>query len=138
MFAIIEIGGKQFRVEKGSQLTVEKVDSKEGNSFEIDKVLILSDGGKMTIGQPFVAGVQVKANVVSHFKGEKALIFKFKAKKRYQRKRGHRQDLTKIEITDIKTGVAKKETPKAETKATIPKAVKKAPATKKTPAKKKA
>ncbi len=134
MFAIIEIGGKQFRVEKGSLLTVEKVDSKEGDSFEINKVLILSDGGKMTIGQPFVAGAEVKAKVVSHFKGEKALIFKFKAKKRYQRKRGHRQNLTKIEITDIRTDVtAKKEAPKAETKAVM----KKATTTKKAPAKKK-
>ncbi len=137
MFAIIEIGGKQFKVEKGGQLTVEKIDAKEGDSFEIEKVLILSDGGKMTIGKPFVEGAQVKAKVVSQFKGEKALIFKFKAKKRYQRKRGHRQNLSKIEILDIKTGVAKKEAPKTEAK-TAPKAVKKAPAAKKAAAKKKA
>ena len=130
MFAIIKIGGKQYKVEKGDKLDVEKVDAKEGESFKIEKVLLINDSG-IKIGTPLLEGAYVDAKVVSHQRGEKIFIFKMKSKKRYRRRTGHRQSLTTIEILDIKaTGGT---THKAET------AEAKAPATeeKKTPAVKK-
>lgn len=149
MFAIIKIGGKQYKVAKGDKLEVEKVDAKEGGSFKIDKVLLINDSG-VKIGTPLIEGAYVEAKVASHQKGDKVIIYKMKSKKRYRRKTGHRQSLTTIEILDIKatggaahkakeaTVEAKPETKseaKPEAKALPPSGTKK-PAAKKAPVKK--
>jgi len=102
MFAIIEIGGQQFKVEKGTILEVGRLPEKEGNTIEINKVLLLNDDGKITVGIPLIVGAFASAKLLEHKKGEKVITFKMKAKKRYRRTIGHRQSLSKLEITDIK------------------------------------
>jgi len=102
MFAIIEIGGTQFKVEKGTILEVGQLQGKEGENVEINKVLLLNDNGKITIGTPLIAGAHAQAKIVEHKKDKKITVFKMKAKKRYRRTRGHKQCLTKLEITDVK------------------------------------
>ncbi len=114
MFAIIETGGKQYKVEKGTILQVEKLDIKEGDSIKLSKVLLLSDNDKTEIGTPIVGGAEVTAKAVEHGRGEKIVVFKMKAKKRYQKKQGHRQDYTLLEVTDIKKGAAKAAPAKAK------------------------
>jgi large subunit ribosomal protein L21 len=103
MFAIIEIGGTQFKVEKGTILEVGQLQGKEGENVEINKVLLLGDNGKITIGTPFVAGAHATAKIVEHKRDKKITVYKMKAKKRYRRTHGHKQCLTKLEITDVKT-----------------------------------
>lgn len=132
MFAIIKTGGKQYKVEKGTKLDIERIEKKEGESFNLNQVLLISDKTATKIGTPFVEGAYVIAKIIAHKRGEKVKIFKMKAKKRYRRTKGHRQELTTIEITDIKasggTAVPKTEkvekTPKAETPAKVEKAPK--------------
>lgn len=102
MFAIIELGGSQHKVEKNSIIEVNRVDEKEGGKIVIDQVLLLNDKDKTTVGMPVVDGAKVEAKVIEHFRGEKITVFKMKAKKRYQKTQGHRQELTRLEITDIK------------------------------------
>lgn len=100
MFAVVRTGGKQYKVEKNSKIQVEKLDAKEGASVDLD-VLMLSDGGKATLGGK-VSGAKVTAKVVSHVRDDKIVIFKKKRRQNYRRKAGHRQNLTVLEITDIK------------------------------------
>ena len=120
MFAIIETGGKQYKVEKGSILDIERIEEKEGATVNFDKVLLISDKDTK-VGAPVLEGAAVTAKVVEHKRGEKIVVFKMKPKKRYQKTQGHRQELTTIEIIDIKaSGAAKKAAPKAE-KEEIPK-----------------
>lgn len=114
MFAVIKTGGKQYKVEKGATLSVEKIDAKEGSTVKIDKVLLISDKDKVEVGTPLVEGAYVEAKLVSADKGDKIRVFKMKAKKRYQKTQGHRQDLSRIEITDIKKAVSKKAGAKKE------------------------
>lgn len=115
MFAIIKTGGKQYKVEKGETLEIEKLEEKEGASVKFDEVLLVSDEKSTKIGTPLVSGASVSAKITAHKRGEKIIIFKMKAKKRYQKTQGHRQELTIVEITDIKTTTsAKKPTPKAK------------------------
>lgn len=102
MFAIIETGGKQYKVEKGSTFEVEKIEAKDGATITIDKVLLISGEGKLNIGNPMIDGAAVTAKIISQVKGEKLRIYKFKPKDHYQRTTGHRQKYTLIEITDIK------------------------------------
>jgi len=103
MFAVIETGGKQYKVEVKSQIEVEKLDSEKGKSIKIDKVLLTSDKGKTKVGTPYISGASVSAKVLEEKKGEKIRVFKMKPKKRYQRTIGHRQKYTVLEITDIKS-----------------------------------
>lgn len=117
MFAIIETGGKQYKVAKGDTLEVEKLDAEEGKAVKIDNVLLVSDNTGTKVGAPTVSGAYVNAKVVNHKRGDKIKVFKMKAKKRYQKTQGHRQSLTTIEVTDIKLGSSKKAAPKAEPKA---------------------
>lgn len=107
MFAIIETGGKQYKVEKGLTLDVELLEKKEGESIDFDYVLLINDGKDTKVGTPNVNGASVSAKVIAHKRGDKIIVFKMKAKKRYQKKQGHRQELTTIEITDIKASGAK-------------------------------
>ena len=127
MYAIIESCGKQYKVAKGDVVFFEKLDTEEGKKHTFDKVILVSEEGKVQIGNPYVKGVKVEGKVVSHGKGKKIIVYKMKPKKNYRRKQGHRQPYTKIEITDIKTSTAKAAT---ETKkATETKPEEKKPAT---------
>jgi len=100
MYAIVETGGKQYKVESGDQILVEKLDAEPGASVELD-VLLVSDGKAVQVGQPKVDGVTAKAKVIEHGKGDKVVVFHYKPKKNYRKKQGHRQPYTKIEIVSI-------------------------------------
>ena len=123
MYAIVEISGKQFKVEKKQKLFVNRLEATEGKKVSFDNVLMVNDGSKLSVGSPKVSGAQVDAKVLKHLKSDKVIVFKKKRRKGYKVKNGHRQAITEIEISDILTGVAKKspakkkEAPKkAETK----------------------
>ena len=102
MYAIIEIGGRQYNVEKGSRVRCEKLDQAANESLTIDKVLLVKDGDNMQIGQPYVQGAKVQAKVVGHGRGKKVLVLKYKSKVNYRRKYGHRQQFTSLLIEYIK------------------------------------
>jgi large subunit ribosomal protein L21 len=101
VFAIIKTGGHQYRVAPGDTIDVEKVEGKVGDIVELGEVLLLGTNDGVQIGSPLVEGAKVTAKVVAQRKGEKLVVFKFKAKKRYRRKTGHRQSLTRLAITEI-------------------------------------
>jgi len=109
MYAIIEACGKQYKVSKGDVVFFEKLDPEEGKTVKFDKVILVSDEGKIEIGTPYVKGAKVEGKVVAHGKGKKIIVFKYKAKKNYRRKQGHRQPYTKVEITTIKLAAEKTE-----------------------------
>jgi len=138
MYAIVEIAGQQFKVEKDQQIFVHRLDNEEGSKVDFDKVLLLDDAGTVNVGAPVITGAKVTAKVLEHLKGDKVIVFKKKRRKGYKVKNGHRQYLTKLEIQkiDVKAPAAKKTAPKKEAKPAAKKPVaKKAPA-KKTTAKK--
>ena len=125
MYAVIESCGRQYKVAEGDVVFFEKLDAEEGKKITFDKVILVSDDGKVQVGNPYVKGMKVEGKVVSHGKGKKIIVFKMKAKKNYRRKQGHRQPYTKVEITTIKTATKKAETAKkAETKTTAAKTTK--------------
>ena len=107
MYAIIESCGKQYKVAEGDVVFFEKLDAEEGKKVTFDKIILVSDEGKVQVGNPYVKGVKVEGKVVSHGKGKKIIVFKMKAKKNHRRKQGHRQPYTKVEITGIKTAAKK-------------------------------
>ena len=113
MYAVVETGGKQYRVSVGDKLKVEKLDVEEGTSIELDRVLMVCDGGSVEVGTPVIAGTSVGATVLSQGRGEKIKVFKFKRRKKYRRTQGHRQAYTQLEITSI--GGAKAAPAKAKT-----------------------
>ena len=152
MYAIVEIAGQQFKVAKDQKLFVHRLQDKEGSKVSFDKVYLLDDGKKVTVGAPAISGAAVEAKVVGHLKGDKVIVFKKKRRKGYRVKNGHRQALTELMVEKIvasgakpvaakpkaekapapaKVAVAKKAPAKAEDK---PKSAKAAPA-KKAPAK---
>ena len=100
-YAVFKTGGKQYRVQPGDTLDVELLPNDVDSIAEFGEVLALSDGGVVTIGAPLVEGAKVTAQVVSHYKDRKLMVFKYKAKNRYRRKRGHRQTYTRLRIRDI-------------------------------------
>lgn len=100
-YAVIKIGGKQYRVSEGDELLVDKIEVGEGKIINFDEVLLLVDGEKVKIGDPRVRGAKVKAKILAQLKGEKIRVAKFRAKSRYRRVKGHRQLLTKIQIKKI-------------------------------------
>lgn len=102
MYAIIETGGKQYMVSEGDVLKVEKLDVNEGEVVEFDKVLALSKDGEFLVGKPCLDNVKVKATVQKQGKGEKIIVFKYKPKKNYRRKQGHRQPFTEVKIDEIR------------------------------------
>ncbi len=112
MYAIVDIAGQQFKVEKDRKLFVHRLEVEEGKKVSFDKVLLIDTGSKVSVGDPVVKGASVDAKVVSHLKGDKVLVFKKKRRKGYQKLNGHRQYLTQIQIEGIseKGGTAKKET----------------------------
>jgi large subunit ribosomal protein L21 len=101
MYAVIETGGKQYAVEVGQMLKIEKVDAEVGASVEFDKVLLVSNDGELTVGKPVVSGAKVTATVEEQGKDKKIIVFKYKAKKGYKRKKGHRQPYTMVKIDSI-------------------------------------
>ena len=112
MYAIIESCGRQYKVTEGDVVFFEKLDAEEGKKVIFDKVIMVSDDGKVQVGNPYVKGVKVEGKVVSHGKGKKIIVFKMKAKKNERTKQGHRQPYTKVEITSIKTAAKKAEVKK--------------------------
>ena len=104
MYAIIETGGKQYRVSEGDVLSIEKVEIEEGQAIEFDRVLTVVKNGEVKIGTPVVTGAKVSGQVVEHGRGKKILVFKYKAKSNYRRRQGHRQPFTKIKIESIALG----------------------------------
>ncbi len=117
MYAIIESCGKQYKVAEGDVVFFEKLDVEEGKKITFDNVILVSEDGKVQIGNPYVKNVKVEGKVVSHGKGKKIIVFKMKPKKNYRRKQGHRQPYTKVEITSIKTATKKTQTKVASAKA---------------------
>ena len=107
MYAIIEACGRQYKVQEGEAVYFEKLDAEEGKKVSFDKVVLVSDEGKVQVGNPYVANVKVEGKIVSNGRGKKILVFKYKPKKNERKTRGHRQEYTKVEITSIKTAAAK-------------------------------
>ena len=101
MHAIIETGGKQYKVAEGDTLFIEKLPNEAGDTVTFDKVLAVIDGDKITVGTPVVEGAKVDASVVKNGKGKKILVFKYKPKKGYRKRQGHRQPYTKVTIGTI-------------------------------------
>ena len=128
MYAIVEIAGQQFKVVQDQKLFVHRLAEKEGAKVSFDKVYLLDDGKKVSIGAPAITGASVEAKVVSHLKGDKVIVFKKKRRKGYRVKNGHRQALTELVIEKIQSSGAKAkkaeatEAPKKETKAAAKKA----------------
>ncbi|MEE8244450.1 MAG: 50S ribosomal protein L21 [Pseudomonadales bacterium] len=102
MFAVFISGGKQHRVTEGEVLRLERLDADPGTEVVFDKVLIVADGDKVNVGQPYVAGGEVVGEVIAHDKGKKIRVIKFKRRKDYMRRQGHRQWYTAVKITGIK------------------------------------
>ena len=112
MYAIIESCGRQYKVAEGEVVFFEKLDAEVDKKVTFDKVVMVSEEGKVQVGNPYVKGVTVEGKVVSHGKGEKIIVFKMKPKKNERKKQGHRQPYTKVEITSIKTATKKATTKK--------------------------
>jgi large subunit ribosomal protein L21 len=108
MYAIVEIAGQQFKVEKDQKVFVHRLQTEEGKKVAFDNVLLLADGDKVTVGAPAIDGAQVGAKVLKHLKGDKVIVFKKKRRKGYRVKNGHRQALTEIQIENILASGAKK------------------------------
>lgn len=102
MFAVIKTGGKQYRVKSGDKLQVEKLEAKEGDKINIEEVLFLGDDKESTVGTPLIKGAKVSAKILEHKRAPKITVFKKKRRQNYRRKKGHKQNLTVIEITEIK------------------------------------
>lgn len=101
MYAVIETGGKQYRVQEGDVLFVEKLDAVEGDTINFDKVLLMSKDGDLVAGKPYVENAKVEASVLEQGKTKKIIVFKYKAKKNYRKKQGHRQPFTKVKVGKI-------------------------------------
>ncbi len=101
MYAIVKIGGHQYKVEKDQKIYVNRLEAKEGDSVSFDNVLLVDNGGKVNIGAPIISGASVKAKVIGHDKADKVIIFKKKRRKGYQKWNGHRQSISQIQIESI-------------------------------------
>ena len=101
MYAVLETGGKQYRVSAGDTLEVERIAAEAGQSVRLDRVLLVNNDGKVSVGAPLVSGAAVTADVVEHIRGEKKVIWKMRRRKGYHKKQGHRQELTVLKIKEI-------------------------------------
>ena len=115
MFAIVETGGKQYQVEEGRYLDVELLDVDKDSKIVFDKVLMIVNGKKSKVGQPYVAGASAEGVIVKHDKAKKVIVYKQRPKKGYRRKQGHRQGFTRVMISKIRTTAQKKAAETAET-----------------------
>jgi len=134
MYAIVEIAGQQFKVAKDQRLFVHRLQDKEGAKVSFDKVFLLDDGKKVTVGAPAITGASVEAKVLCHLKGDKVIVFKKKRRKGYRVKNGHRQSLTQVVVEQINEKTAAK--PVVEKKVATKAAAAKPAAKKEAPAKK--
>ncbi|MEW6717939.1 MAG: 50S ribosomal protein L21 [Chloroflexota bacterium] len=132
LYAIIEYGGKQYKALPGGTIEVDRMPIKVGETVELDRVLLLAEDGKVTVGTPTVPDTKIKATVLAHVKGPKIIVFKYKPKTRYRLKRGHRQKYTRLQVNLIQTGPDEKVTKKESISeiAEPKKAVRKKPAAK--------
>ena len=108
MFAIVETGGKQYQVEEGRYLDVELLDGEKDSKVVFDKVVMIVNGKKSKVGQPYVSGACAEGTIVKHDKGKKIIVYKQRPKKGYRRKQGHRQGFTRVMISKIRTSAQKK------------------------------
>jgi len=102
MYAVIETGGKQYRVAPGQTLEVDRLEAEAGKPFTVSRVLLVADEGKVTVGDPTVAKASIVVDILEHFRGEKKIAFKMKRRKGYHRTVGHRQEMTRIKVGEIK------------------------------------
>ena len=101
MYAVIETGGKQYKVQEGDTIFVEKIKAEEGDKIDFSKVLVVVNDDDLTVGKPYVEGVKVEGTVLEQGKARKVVVFKYKPKKNYKRKQGHRQPYTKVKVDKI-------------------------------------
>lgn len=101
MYAVIQTGGKQYRVQPGETVVVEKLDGNAGDQVHFDEVLLVANDGAVTVGKPMVDGAKVTGSIVEHQQGDKLVVFKFKRRKSYRRRNGHRQDYTAVKIDEV-------------------------------------
>ena len=120
MYAIVDIAGQQFRVEKGQKIFVHRLDNPEGEMVDFDKVLLIDNEGKISIGEPLVEGAFVEGKVLTHIKGDKVIVFKKKRRKGYQKRNGHRQLFSQIEVLEINEKGAPRKGAKAVVKSEEP------------------
>jgi large subunit ribosomal protein L21 len=104
VYAVVESGGRQYKAIEGHSITVERLSYDEGDEIEFDRVLLISDGDDVQVGQPVIDGAKVKATVLGQEKGPKIRIFKMRPRKRYRRRKGHRQTYTRLQIDEIVRG----------------------------------
>ncbi len=114
MYAIVEAGGKQYPVEEGRYIDMELLDAEKDSKVTFDKIVMLVNGKKSKVGQPYVTGASVEGTVVKHDKAKKIIVFKQRPKKGYRKKQGHRQQFTRVMITKIRTSAKKDSAEKAE------------------------
>jgi large subunit ribosomal protein L21 len=106
MYAIVRVGGKQYRAETGKTIVTEKLPYDVGDEIDLDEVLLIGDGDSSVVGQPVVEGASVKAEIAEQFRGKKIIVFKYKSGNRYRRKQGHRQYYTRLLVKDVVSGKA--------------------------------
>ena len=114
MYAIVEAGGKQYHVEEGRYIDMEWLDADKDSKVTFDKIVMLVNGKKSKVGQPYVSGASVEGTVVKHDKAKKIIVFKQRPKKGYRKKQGHRQQFTRVMITKIRTSAKKSSSEEAE------------------------
>jgi large subunit ribosomal protein L21 len=114
MYAIVEIAGQQYKVEKDQQIFVHRLEGEEGSKVSFDNVLLTADGDKIQVGAPAIKGISVSGKILEHLKGDKVIVFKKKRRKGYKKRNGHRQYLTKIEITGFGTSTGSTTASKAK------------------------
>ena len=120
VYAIVRSGGKQYRVQQGATIDVERLAAPEGGQVELADVLFLDEDGRVTVGTPTVAGVKVVAEVVSHGRGPRVTVFRYRAKTRYRKKTGHRQAFTRLAIQRIQVGEEEKPAPRRRARKKAP------------------
>lgn len=101
MYVLLDIKGKQYKAEQGSLLRVDRLDGAEGDELQFDRIMLVSDGESVTVGTPFVQGASVKTKLEKHAKGDKVVVFKYKRRKGYRKKRGHRQQYSFVRVEEI-------------------------------------
>lgn len=116
MYAVVDSGGKQYRVEPGRTLVLDRLDAEAGATVTFDRVLLIGDEDSVTLGTPTVSGATVRGTVLEHGRGPKVIVFRFRPKAHYRRRTGHRSELTRVRIDEIATGTERKATAKAPAK----------------------
>lgn len=127
MYAVVDSGGKQYRVEPGRTLVLDRLDAEAGATVTFDRVLLIGDEDSVTLGTPTVSGATVRGTVLEHGRGPKVIVFRFRPKAHYRRRTGHRSELTRVRIDEIATGTERKAATKAPADAKAPAQTKAAP-----------